>query len=133
MTELCIKCKHSEANHPFYDGVGKIKCEKFEPIVIDSFAKAMKYDPKEELQKDIEIINEQDEIISNLKKRIKKSKQKVLELIDEKIKEMNIEASKVHGDDRIRLFSEDRTYLHLHKKDVEELKSAITGSKANNG
>lgn len=29
MTELCIKCKHTEANHPFYDGVGNIKCENF--------------------------------------------------------------------------------------------------------
>ena len=51
MTELCINCKHSEANHPFYDGVDKIKCKKFEPIVIDSFAKAMKYDPQEKMKK----------------------------------------------------------------------------------
>ncbi len=56
-----------------------------------------------------------------------KTLKEVLELIDEKINKMNLEASKVHDDDRIRLFSEDRTYLHLHKKDVEELKSAITG------
>ena len=33
MKKLCIKCKHTEANHPFYDGVGKVKCEKFETEV----------------------------------------------------------------------------------------------------
>ena len=27
--EYCEECKHTEANHPFYDGVGKIKCKEF--------------------------------------------------------------------------------------------------------
>lgn len=30
MNKLCKECKHTEANHPFYDGVGKIKCLQFQ-------------------------------------------------------------------------------------------------------
>ncbi len=29
--KYCKECKHTEANHPFYDGVGKIKCKEFIP------------------------------------------------------------------------------------------------------
>ncbi len=40
MNKLCKGCKHTKANHPFYDGVGKIKCKQF---ILDKYSKLRNY------------------------------------------------------------------------------------------
>ncbi len=133
MTELCIKCKHSEANHPFYDGIDKIKCKKFERTMKDICAKKEGMLLHQVLEEHVQSKTENKSptcttcIRYGIKKGYQMREKEVLGLIDKIINSCkeDIKEKQTKEEKNMSLYA-----INILEK---ELKSAIKGRITNNG